>query len=104
MASSGDSFVHLHVHSEYSMLDGAARVKPLIDAAVEQGMPAVAVTDHGNVFGAFDFWRTATSAGIKPIIGTEAYLTPEPTAATRRACAGGTAARTTCPVPAPTRT
>ncbi|WP_246853440.1 DNA polymerase III subunit alpha [Naasia sp. SYSU D00948] len=58
------------------MLDGAARVKPLIDAAVEQGMPAVAVTDHGNVFGAYDFWKTATAAGIKPIIGTEAYLTP----------------------------
>ena len=58
------------------MLDGAARVKPLIDAAVEQGMPAVAITDHGNVFGAFDFWRTATEAGIKPIIGTEAYITP----------------------------
>jgi DNA polymerase III subunit alpha len=58
------------------MLDGAARVKPLIEAAVEQGMPAVAVTDHGNVFGAFDFWRTAKSAGIKPIIGTEAYITP----------------------------
>jgi DNA polymerase-3 subunit alpha len=71
-----DSFVHLHVHSEYSMLDGAARVKPLIAAAVEQGMPAVAVTDHGNVFGAFDFWKTATEAGIKPIIGTEAYITP----------------------------
>ncbi|WP_279586849.1 DNA polymerase III subunit alpha [Diaminobutyricimonas sp. TR449] len=76
MPSSNDSFVHLHVHSEYSMLDGAARVKPLIDAAVEQGMPAVAVTDHGNVFGAYDFWKTATAAGIKPIIGTEAYLTP----------------------------
>nr|WP_210481659.1 DNA polymerase III subunit alpha [Naasia sp. SYSU D00948] len=76
MASATDSFVHLHVHSEYSMLDGAARVKPLIDAAVEQGMPAVAVTDHGNVFGAYDFWKTATAAGIKPIIGTEAYLTP----------------------------
>ncbi len=58
------------------MLDGAARVKPLIEAAVEQGMPAVAITDHGNMFGAFDFWRTATDAGIKPIIGTEAYLTP----------------------------
>ncbi|WP_372499780.1 DNA polymerase III subunit alpha [Herbiconiux aconitum] len=58
------------------MLDGAARVKPLIEAAKEQGMPAVAVTDHGNVFGAFDFWKTATEAGIKPIIGTEAYLTP----------------------------
>lgn len=76
MAPSGDSFVHLHVHSEYSMLDGAARIKPLVEAAVEQGMPAVAVTDHGNMFGAFDFWRTATDAGIKPIIGTEAYLTP----------------------------
>ncbi|WP_431247664.1 DNA polymerase III subunit alpha [Leifsonia xyli] len=71
-----DSFVHLHVHSEYSMLDGAARVKPLIEAAAAQGMPGVAVTDHGNMFGAFDFWRTATDAGIKPIIGTEAYITP----------------------------
>ncbi|MFD1713251.1 DNA polymerase III subunit alpha [Amnibacterium flavum] len=76
MATSSDSFVHLHVHSEYSMLDGAARVGPLIEAAVEKGMPAIAVTDHGNVFGAYDFWKTATAAGIKPIIGTEAYLTP----------------------------
>ncbi len=76
MTSPGDSFVHLHVHSEYSMLDGAARVKPLIAEAAAQGMPAIAVTDHGNMFGAFDFWRTATEAGIKPIIGTEAYLTP----------------------------
>lgn len=58
------------------MLDGAARVKPLIDAAVEQGMPAIAITDHGNMFGAFDFWSTAKAAGIKPIIGTEAYITP----------------------------
>ncbi|MFP5290426.1 MAG: DNA polymerase III subunit alpha [Actinomycetes bacterium] len=58
------------------MLDGAARVKPLIEEAVAQGMPAIAVTDHGNMFGAFDFWRTATEAGITPIIGTEAYLTP----------------------------
>ncbi|MDR6613649.1 DNA polymerase III subunit alpha [Leifsonia sp. 1010] len=71
-----DSFVHLHVHSEYSMLDGAARVKPLVESAAAQGMPGVAITDHGNMFGAFDFWRTATDAGIKPIIGTEAYLTP----------------------------
>ena len=68
--------MHLHVHSEYSMLDGAARVGPLIDAAVEQRMPAIAVTDHGNMFGAHDFWTAATSSGIKPIIGTEAYLTP----------------------------
>lgn len=76
MPSSADSFVHLHVHSEYSMLDGAARVGPLIDAAVEQGMPAIAITDHGNMFGSYDFWTTATAAGIKPIIGTEAYVTP----------------------------
>lgn len=71
-----DSFVHLHVHSEYSMLDGAARVGDLIKAVVEQGMPAVAVTDHGNNFGAYDFWKQATEAGVKPIIGTEAYITP----------------------------
>lgn len=76
MPSSNDSFVHLHVHSEYSMLDGAARVKPLIGAAAEQQMPAIAVTDHGNMFGAYDFWKTATASGIKPIIGTEAYITP----------------------------
>lgn len=73
---SADEFVHLHVHSEYSMLDGAAHIAPLVDAAAREGMPAVAVTDHGNVFGAFEFWRTAKDAGIKPIIGTEAYLTP----------------------------
>ena len=60
MAPSKDSFVHLHVHSEYSMLDGAARVKPLIDAAVAEGMPAIAMTDHGNMFGAYDFWHVAT--------------------------------------------
>ena len=75
MASS-DSFVHLHVHTEYSMLDGAARVTDLMTEAVAQGMPAIAITDHGNNFGAYDFWKQATAAGIKPIIGTEAYLTP----------------------------
>ncbi len=73
---SSDSFVHLHVHSEYSMLDGAARVGDLMKAVTEQGMTAVAVTDHGNNFGAYEFWRQATEAGIKPIIGTEAYVTP----------------------------
>ena len=68
--------MHLHVHSEYSMLDGAARVGPLMKAAVDEGMPAIAMTDHGNMFGAYDFWKQATAAGIKPIIGTEAYITP----------------------------
>ncbi|MGV8880613.1 MAG: DNA polymerase III subunit alpha [Rhodoglobus sp.] len=76
MASSDDSFVHLHVHSEYSMLDGAARVGPLIEAVAAEKMPAIAVTDHGNMFGAYDFWKTATASGVKPIIGTEAYITP----------------------------
>ncbi|QPZ39877.1 DNA polymerase III subunit alpha [Paramicrobacterium chengjingii] len=76
MVSSTDSFVHLHVHSEFSMLDGAARINEVVKAAAEQEMPALAVTDHGNMFGAFDFWSAATSAGIKPIIGTEAYITP----------------------------
>ena len=71
-----DSFVHLHVHTEYSMLDGAARVGELLDAAVEQEMPAIAITDHGNVFGAYDFYRQARDRGIRPIIGIEAYLTP----------------------------
>lgn len=69
-------FVHLHVHTEYSMLDGAARIGELVQAAAAQNMPAIAITDHGNVFGAFDFWRQAKNAGVKAIIGTEAYLTP----------------------------
>ena len=58
------------------MLDGAARIGPLVEAAAEAGMPAIAVTDHGNMFGAYEFWQKATAAGIKPIIGTEAYITP----------------------------
>ncbi|MBI5159798.1 MAG: DNA polymerase III subunit alpha [Micrococcales bacterium] len=74
--TSSDSFVHLHVHTEYSMLDGAARVGDLMEETLRQGMPAIAMTDHGNTFGAFDFWSKATAAGVKPIIGTEAYLTP----------------------------
>ncbi|MBG0741430.1 DNA polymerase III subunit alpha [Paeniglutamicibacter antarcticus] len=75
MASS-DSFVHLHNHTEYSMLDGAARLNDLFSHAEELGMNALATTDHGFVFGAFDFWAKAKAAGIKPIIGVEAYLTP----------------------------
>ena len=71
-----DSFVHLHVHTEYSMLDGAARLDDLFAKTVELGMPAMAMTDHGNVFGAYDFWKKAKAHGIKPIIGIEAYLAP----------------------------
>ncbi len=76
MPPSNDQFVHLHVHTEYSMLDGAARVAPLMEAAAGQNMPAIGMTDHGNMFGAYDFWKTATANGVKPIIGTEAYITP----------------------------
>ncbi|HEY9350445.1 MAG TPA: DNA polymerase III subunit alpha, partial [Acidothermales bacterium] len=76
MVERADSFVHLHVHTEFSMLDGAARPQDLIAEAARQGMPAIAMTDHGNVFGAYDFWKQATSAGIKPIIGMEAYVAP----------------------------
>ncbi|MGB9374901.1 MAG: DNA polymerase III subunit alpha [Jiangellales bacterium] len=73
---SRSQFVHLHNHTEYSMLDGAARVGELLDEAATQGMSAVGITDHGNMFGAFDFYTQATKRGIKPVIGIEAYLTP----------------------------
>jgi DNA polymerase-3 subunit alpha len=72
-----ESFVHLHVHTEYSMLDGAAQVKPLFAEAARLGMPAVGMTDHGNMFGAYEFQVEATKAGVKPIIGIEAYIAPE---------------------------
>ena len=71
-----DSFVHLHVHTEYSMLDGAARLKDLFAETARMGMPALAMTDHGNVFGAYDFVNQAKAAGVKPIVGMEAYVTP----------------------------
>ena len=71
-----DSFVHLHVHTEYSMLDGAARLKQMFNQVGDLGMPAIAITDHGNMHGAYDFYRQATGAGIKPIIGIEAYVAP----------------------------
>ncbi len=70
------SFVHLHNHTEYSMLDGAAKIDDLCTEAIRMGMPAVAITDHGYLFGAYEFWKKAKKHGIKPIIGLEAYLTP----------------------------
>jgi DNA polymerase-3 subunit alpha len=75
-AVGGEQFVHLHVHTEYSMLDGAARLKQLFAETARMGMPALAMTDHGNLYGAYDFYQQATAAGIKPIIGVESYLTP----------------------------
>ena len=71
------SFVHLHVHTEYSMLDGAAKVAPLVAEAARLGMPAVGMTDHGNMFGSYEFFHQARQADVKPIIGIEAYLAPE---------------------------
>ena len=71
-----DSFVHLHLHTEYSLLDGAVRMRELMHKAAEFKMPAVAVTDHGNLFGAIEFYQEAERAGIKPIIGCEAYIAP----------------------------
>jgi len=67
-------FVHLHVHTDYSLLDGACRIDRLMDKAVELGMPAIALTDHGNLYGAIDFYNSAKTKGIKPLIGCELYL------------------------------
>ena len=70
------SFVHLHVHSEYSLLDGLSHIPQLIERTKSLDMPAVALTDHGTMFGAIEFYRTARAAGVKPIVGMEAYLAP----------------------------
>ena len=69
-------FVHLHVHSEYSLLDGAIRMEHLVKKAASLGMPALALTDHGSLFGAVEFYQSAEEAGIKPIIGCEIYVAP----------------------------
>ena len=71
-----DGFTHLHVHSQYSLLDGACRFGDLVKSAKAFGMDAVAVTDHGNMFGAMHFYKAAKAAGIKPILGLEAYISP----------------------------
>ncbi len=71
-----DPFIHLHLHTEYSLLDGAVRIKDLIKKAQRCKMPAVAMTDHGNLYGAIVFYKQATKAGVKPIIGCEMYLAP----------------------------
>jgi DNA polymerase-3 subunit alpha len=76
LESHPDSFVHLHLHTQYSLLDGAIRLKDLIPKAQEFGVPAIAQTDHGNMFGAIDFYCRCKDAGIKPILGSEIYFTP----------------------------
>jgi len=71
------SFTHLHTHTEFSMRDGAARIADLVKAAVRDEQPALAITDHGNMYGVLDFYKACRSAGITPIIGTEAYMAGE---------------------------
>ena len=69
-------FVHLHVHTEYSLLDGAAKIDKLIDKALELGQSALAITDHGVMYGAVEFYKKAVAKGVKPIIGCEVYVKP----------------------------
>ena len=73
---SSPDFCHLHVHTQYSLLDGACRTGPMAQKAARLGMPAVAITDHGNMFGVVDFCNAMRKAGVKPIIGYEAYVAP----------------------------
>ena len=68
------SFVHLHTHTEYSLLDGACKIKEVVAKAAEFGMPALAITDHGVMYGVIDFYKAAKQAGVKPIIGCEVYV------------------------------
>ncbi len=72
-----DSFTHLHVHTEYSMLDGAARIGEVVAAAVADGQPALGITDHGNMYGILDFYRACKDNGIKPVLGSELYMAHE---------------------------
>ena len=71
------SFVHLHLHTQFSLLDGANKIKNLMPQVQKYGMPAVAMTDHGNMFGAIEFYRTAAQYGVKPIVGCEVYVAPK---------------------------
>ena len=82
-------FAHLHCHSEYSILDGACRIKELVKRAVELEMPAVTVTDHGSMAGAVELYRNATKAGVKPIVGCEVYLVDDRRASQPAASATG---------------
>ena len=69
-------FVHLHLHSEYSLLDGASRISMIADKAIRENQDAVAITDHGVMYGAVEFYRSLKAKGIKPIIGCEVYVAP----------------------------
>ena len=69
-------FTHLHVHTEYSLLDGASKIKELVKHTKELGMDSIAITDHGVMYGVIDFYRAAKAEGVKPIIGCEVYVAP----------------------------
>src|ERR1035437_9325930 len=73
--SGAGGFIHLHTHSHFSLLDGLSRLEDLVSLAKEFNMPAVALTDHGNMYGTIEFYKLAKKNGIKPIIGVEAYMT-----------------------------
>ena len=70
-------FIHLHVHTQYSLLDGACQLDRLVEKAVKLKLPGLAITDHGNIFGAIKFYQECMDAGIKPIIGCEVYVAPD---------------------------
>src|SRR5437867_1151490 len=76
MSASAPPFVHLHCHSHYSLLDGASPIEGLVQKAKAQGMNALALTDHGNLYGALEFYQEAKAVGINPILGYEAYIAP----------------------------
>src|SRR3954471_9557385 len=88
-AASMGEFVHLHLHTEYSLLDGGNRIDKLVARVAELGMKAVGVTDHGNIFGAVAFYTACKEKGIKPILGVEAYVTPPGKPRTDRTYSGG---------------
>src|SRR2546430_3866118 len=76
MPHAPNTFVHLHNHTEFSLLDGASRIHPLVEAAAKLEMPALAITDHGVMYGAIHFYKACKEAGIKPIVGCEVYIAP----------------------------
>lgn len=100
MADYGNNFVQLHNHTHYSLLDGASKIPDLAKRAAELGMPAVGITDHGNMHGAYEMYTNCVANGVKPIIGIEAYVTPETRVKTSPVCTGAPkpSAATTSPV------